>query len=282
MTSHDYLYGSYIEQACLTQLLRWFGLGTDPDGWPERSQESLFSEGAEMLVNGVSEHATRSSLRDGAYQPRPLVGCALPQNLKFEPELSIGTSALCWFSMRVVLDGVISDVDFQIEFASVGSELLPLIRSVELLNLKQRDLPDDTSNPDFLGCQVLSVSHRWHALVESPDRQLQPFLEIITPDFKMEFGHGAVRSHQELDAWLKGSASSVLAPRHDLESYRCELTEQGRCKAEFVLDWQGLSQERKRMEAKTKHHWTLELGEGRFPRIQHIEVEFIKPFSMLD
>ena len=129
----------------------------------------------------------------------------------------------------------------------------------------------------------MSVNHRWHTLVEDPKRTPEPFREIIGDDFTMEYGHGAVRSYDELSDWVYGSASSINASRHDLESFTWTPIGHADYQAVFVLDWCGLSRDDKIMVAKTRHTWRIKDDLTRvFPSIEHMDVHFLEPFKIIE
>jgi|GEM_PF-6339912 len=96
--------------------------------------------------------------------------------------------------------------------------------------------------------RLLSLKHRWHALGESPTKIAPPYLQIITNNFVMDWGTGAVRSYAELEDWLANTASTMSAARHDIARFDWSTIDNGRFQATFEFDWNGISQTGKRID----------------------------------
>ena len=290
--SDHQIYSSYLEQSQLTQVHRWFALAGH-QRCDAMTMSDLVSDSYCLVFEGSQVGEQASEIGDQAdvlvSQLRSLkLKGAVFNAVHFSPSGDVGETVWVRCEMRANESKGSNDSQYltaKFEFQS-GEALLPLIKRVSIEKGHAPELFADQPKSQAytltpLASRILSVNHRWHTLVESPVKEPPLFKEFLAPDFVMEFGYGAVRSYQELQDWLLGSASSVTGARHDLERFTWTEHKGGTAEAEFVLDWLGFDQQGTRMMAKTKHNWQLTdvNSNSRFPKIQHINVEFIKPFS---
>ncbi len=265
---------SFREQAALTQLHRWMAFCSVEDMPAERIADMLGEQSELVIAEDVA-----------AEGPAEIVQLARSTDISavISPEVAVVGELSGDFSMQAVgRNSSGMDAWQKILFTFDWADRLePRLQSVSYSELEGEKPIIEPIDP--MASRLLSVNHRWHVLVEDPKRTPEPFKEIISDDFVMEYGHGAVRSYEELVDWVKGSASSVSASRHDLVGLKCERLGSDVYKAEFVLDWNGLTHEDRNMTAQTKHTWRIrDVPSARFPVIEHINVEFLQPFKIIE
>ncbi len=265
---------SYLEQAKLTQAHAWLALGMS-NAQTYARREYVQSGGFEITLSGVGELAA-----------------SLPSQAKRSDLIRSAVLADAWRlddhdALRV--SGVVADPDSDNSFfsADIGFRFdaeparLPPLAKIEMTLTGEAEAPGRSA--DLIKSRLLSTNHRWHTLVEDPNRTPEPFQELLGERFKMEFGYGSVNSYKELRQWVYGSASSVNASRHDMVSVSWRVLNGGEYEAMFVLDWLGLNKDDKTMAAKTEHTWTLSDDPSEpYPRIQHMAVRFLEPFSVIE
>lgn len=272
--SKNAIRSSYLEQAKLTRAHSWLALampGLDTSGRLEQLQANAFEIVLKQHDELAGATVTQSAMRD-------LLHSATLDDL--------------WTlegADRLFVKGVISDpsiesnfLDADIRFVFLSEPALkPPIAKIEIAMTGRAEKPNAPA--DLIKSRLLSTNHRWHTLVEDPNRSPEPFMELLGERFRMEFGHGSVNSFDELRQWVYGSASSVNASRHELESMSWRRLSPNEFEAIFILDWRGLTRNDKIMTAKTKHIWTLsdDLSEL-YPRIQHMHVQFLEPFAVIE
>lgn len=274
--SKDVIRASYLEQGKLAQAHAWIGLGDVAHVPPER-MSGLEAACFEISRNGVTlPFGVRGSTDDGRQVVRSAVFANNWRALADQSALSVSADIPDTETETGFLHAVIV-FKFDPEPARV-----PLMSAIEIMAADPAQ-PLPSRGADFQGSRLLSTNHRWHTLVEDPNRAPEPFKELLGDRFKMEFGHGSVNSYEEFCDWVHGSASSVNASRHDLESFTWAPLQGDDCRAVFVLDWLGLNREDKVMTAKTKHTWIMtDDGSGSYPKIQHMNVEFLQAFAVID
>lgn len=263
----DKVRNSFREKAALAQLHRWNAFCADKDAPIERiadliNEECQLLRGDEIAARGMKE------ILDHARQSDSTTGFAL--DVEVVGDLSA--------DFKVQATGLSQTVSFSFDWQD---HLQPKLRSIAYSDVTSKAVNTEILEP--IASRLLSVNHRWHVLVEDPNRSPKPFKEIISSGFIMDYGHGAVRSYDELVAWVNGSASSVGASRHDMASFNSEQLEDDLYKAVFLLDWTGLTHEDKYMRAQTEHIWTIrDVSANRYPLIEHIKVNFLQPFKVIE
>lgn len=273
--SKDVIRASYLEQAKLTQAHAWLALGAHGPV-EDRRVERLEAVNFSILYNGLPAAGTLTQHAASAAQMvRNAVLAQTWQLIDDDQSLSV--------------DGVIEDPNMagryfearvRFEFGA-EPELLPPIKRIDISTSTEARKP--ASKPDLMGSRLLSCNHRWHTLVEHPGRTPESFQDLMGDHFKMEFGHGSVSSYQEFCEWLRGSASSVNASRHDMESFSWEQLSDGEFRGIFILDWLGLNRDDKVMTAKTKHTWIMSDNcTDPYPKIQHMDVQFLEAFAVVE
>jgi len=131
--------------------------------------------------------------------------------------------------------------------------------------------------------RLLSLVHYWMALVEHPDRDAEPFKEILAPQINIDFGNGnAITSFEQLEEWIKGPASSVEASRHRVHNFSFNEIDSDRYRLQVDLDWHGIRPDGKTMSAKTRHMWSVaDEPSERFARVEKINVVLLEPFKVV-
>lgn len=264
---------SYREQAQLAQAHRWLAAACagDPAGIfdvllaPDATLGGLAAAGVPMVSEQLPDlRGARVSNATGPIFPDAqsvtLIVAAIPA----------GTAA------GATIDG-------HLTFHFTGPDLLrPLIQSVALSDVAARN--SRPAGPEQVtASRVLSLKHRWHALVEDPDRTAEPFRELIADGFVMDWGEGSVRSFDELSAWVTGSAASVSAARHDLAEFEWSADGPERYRARFLLHWSGLSRSGRPMAARSEHRWQIQARpRQRFPAIARMDVNLLVSFHMVE
>lgn len=267
MIKKDKIRNSFREQAALAQLHRWNAFCVDKDAPIERiadliSDECQLLHDNEIVASGIEDIVAHFRQSD------PTTALAL--NIKVVGDLAAD------FELQAT--GQSQSVSFSFDWQD---HLQPKLQFIAYSDVTSEAAETEVLEP--IASRLLSVNHRWHVLVEDPNRSPEPFQEIISSKFVMDYGHGAVRSYDELVTWVTGSASSVGASRHDMASFSCEQLQNDLFRAIFVLDWTGLTHEDKYMKAQTEHIWTIQdVLANRYPLIEHINVNFLQPFKVIE
>ena len=132
--------------------------------------------------------------------------------------------------------------------------------------------------PDSTDSRLRALAHRWLYEIERSDRDMANFRDILADDFVLEFSSGRIDTEEAFQTWLKGPASSVAATRHDIIAFESTPQLDDRYLVNMELDWNGLTPEGGRMQARTRHMWIAVDDGGRMPRIETVSVEVVEPF----
>ena len=153
---------------------------------------------------------------------------------------------------------------------------LPLLTEIALSNTHEEN---KAPNPTAIAHRILALKHRWHAIVEAPNKTSAALKELIAPSFEMHWGYGGLKGFSELSDWLTKSAASMDAARHDIAAFSWDATGSNTYRAEFEFVWFGYSRELEPMHAESRHIWQIEDDpQERYPRIRQMTVEFTTPF----
>jgi hypothetical protein len=127
--------------------------------------------------------------------------------------------------------------------------------------------------------RVLSLLHYWLALIEDPARRAEPFAELLTDPFRLDFTSGPITDAAGLAGWLAGPASEVEASTHVITSLAVDGSGAGSgFTAVIGLDWQAVLPGGAQIQAATEHTWqVVDDPERRFARIRHAEVRTVRP-----
>lgn len=126
-----------------------------------------------------------------------------------------------------------------------------------------------------------ALAHQWLATVESDKRSLQAALNVLTPEFIIDFPSGPLKTTDELEAWLSGPATSFEATRHVLHDVEVTPNADGTIAMGMEMEWDGLLPGGGRMSARTRHDWIIRNQDGEF-RIAQMTAQILEPFRPTD
>ncbi len=138
--------------------------------------------------------------------------------------------------------------------------------------------------------RVLSLLHYWLALVEDPARRAEPFVELLTDPFRLDFTSGPITDAAGLAGWLAGPASEVEASTHVITSLAVDAVDAvdavagpgagSGFTAVVGLDWHAVLPGGAQVRAATEHTWqVVDDPERRFARIRQAEVRTVRPIG---
>ncbi|MFT2111770.1 hypothetical protein [Marinomonas sp. 2405UD68-3] len=162
-----------------------------------------------------------------------------------------------------------------------SNSLLPTFAEI---NIK----PTGTTMLDFEDAypenRMLSLVHYWAALMEQLDGNVEPFKELLTPNFTLNFSsvNNKINSIDALSKWLNGAPLQLKQSSHHLENFSVVETEENHFTVNVDFDWYGITKTDQKMVAKTRHTWAvIDNPDERFARVQNIHVETLEAFRLL-
>ena len=244
---------SYQWQHQLTQLHLWLAQQIDPASTPAHAIPTL----PDIFLDGNPGTAAEVQ----AVLQRTSVGkLSVPEQSWASPTAASGVSVTAALSEHNTLTGV--HIDRTADFSSEPTQTLPT---------------------SAVPHRILALKHRWHYLVENPQKDPEAFAEIAGDTFSMNWGHGGVDGFEELRTWVRESAASVSAARHDITHFEWHTLGNNSYQAVFEFDWYGFSRNNKPMFAQSRHTWEIQDNPTEtFPRLHHMQVAFITPFRTVD
>ena len=280
---------SRYEHGALAQLLRWYSYYEEPKV-PVENLLDLLDENVYMKMSAGEARGRQAFLAANAEVPR----------LEWKNAHQIDQ-----VQFTAGPEDAPTHLRLETEYANTGTDPTGALRSarlaydVGLAYDPMSPLPRITSlvttpltpgrATEVVDCyatnRVRSLVHYWLALTESPHLGVEPFTEILAPNFHLGFPPGPIDSLDAFASWLAGPASSVAAARHEIVSFNVTPTgsstsdETTALNAEFHCDWQGLLADGTEMAATTHHTWSvLDDPTWRFAKIAEVTVAIVRPF----
>lgn len=271
----------YIGHAALTQLHRWYQF-YENNAVPIENQLDILADDIK-LKSGLGE-----AVGHEAYKKRV---AEIPKTWKNSHRIGI-------VQINVLPQGQVQ-LDTLIEYLNVGASPDGSLRQGSL-NYTTQLKPGNTVLPVFTSITIepvgaltgkiyqdtypenrlKSLMHYWLALIEDPQRRLEPFQEIFAKDFKLDFPSGVIADAAGFEKWFRDSASTVAASTHTPSNFSYKRTGDNAYDLSVDFDWQGILPNGSQMTGKTRHSWTVEdkVAE-RFARIKTLKVQTLKPFA---
>lgn len=130
--------------------------------------------------------------------------------------------------------------------------------------------------------RLKSLVHYYLALIEFKYAPKEDFKHIFDQKINFKFSEKEIKSHDEFFEWLDGTRKRIFISTHILENFKYKALGEGLYKIEMEFQWYGFTEENKNqeLEGRTSHKWIVyDDPAEKFPKIQSIEVKFIKPFQ---
>ncbi|RMB62876.1 alpha/beta hydrolase [Dokdonia sinensis] len=121
--------------------------------------------------------------------------------------------------------------------------------------------------------RMLSLMHFWLLNMEELDGNVEPFIEILEPDFELNFSSSGapITSIEALEKWLNGTPTQLKQSNHFPENFAVQ--ELGNNEYEVTVDfvWRGVTKENKGLKATTTHKWLVKDNPNdRFAKIKNV------------
>ncbi|GHB28062.1 hypothetical protein GCM10007094_15650 [Pseudovibrio japonicus] len=275
---------SYQAHAAATQLLRWYQFYENTEASFENQldilQDDVTITSTTGTANGHDEYKDRVAQIPSSWKNSHNLTDFNP-TIDEDGNIQINASII-YQNIGMAEDG--ATVAYNIAYTTKltpSDELLPKFSEITLT------LGDPADAGTFTNLypknRLLSLAHYWMTLVEDPQRNAEPFREILAADFNIDFGRGAITTFDGFAEWIAGPASSVSASRHELQNFSYKELGDNRYELTVDLDWTGILPNDAWMTAKTRHTWTVsDNPQERFARIEKINVEVLEPFSPVE
>ncbi len=271
----------HVKHAALAQLHRWYQIYENPQTSIDNQLDILVPQ--VKLKSGLGE-----AVGHDAYVQRIAQLPKAWKNAHFVRGSTVVVdadgaihleAALTYLNQGMRPDGSVRSADLVYTTTLAPTQgLLPKFSQVEI-----KQLSEDTA-PEFKEAypenRLLSLLHYGLALVEDPQRRLEPFNEILADPFELAFSSGKFTNLKAFEQWFRGPASSVAAGTHKVSGFSCEVIDRNTWRMQADLAWQGALADEQIMAGKTRHRWTVvDAAQERFARIKTVAVEVLQPLT---
>jgi hypothetical protein len=281
MTGNKIARQGCVKHAALAQLHRWYQIYENPETSLANQLDILVPQ--VRLKSGLGE-----AVGHDAYVQRIAQLPKTWKNAHFVRGATVVVdddgaihleAALTYLNQGMRPDGSVRSADLLYTTTLAPAQtLLPKFSQVEI-----KQLGEDTA-PEFKEAypenRLLSLLHYWLALVEDPQRRLEPFSELLADPFDLAFSNGRLTDFKAFEQWFRGPALSAAAGTHEISGFSCEVIDRKTWHMQVDLAWQGILPDDQAMAGKTRHRWTVaDAAQERFARIKTVAVEVLQPLT---
>lgn len=141
-------------------------------------------------------------------------------------------------------------------------------------------LAGSTQRAEYLTHRALAFAHQWCALLESPGADASRVTELVDGQTRLSASDGrTITGVDEIATWFTQTANAVKYTAHTITDYQIGEGRSGQVNVSLDFAWQGLTQDRQAMRARTHHEWILVDRAERFPVLRGFHVTLVEPFS---
>jgi len=275
---------SYIEHGARTQLHRWYQYYESPyaelDNQLDLLSEDISVSSAAGKVDSRAAYAeVVQQLPDSWQNSHELQKSEV--NVKEDGTIQL-TAEIAYLNTGMLPDGALraNTVNYDASLR-VTENALPIFDRIDITTGESIDV--EKFSDLYPENRLRSLAHYWMALVEHPQRNAEPFREILAPNIDIDFGRGSIRSYEGLAEWIATVASSVEASRHRIENFSFSEVSEHQYEVQMELGWHGIRPDGVTMSAKTHHVWTvIDDASERFARVETIRVNVLEPFAVVE
>lgn len=161
---------------------------------------------------------------------------------------------------------------------------LPLFANFDINEISSAAMTAEKISESQNQNRALSTIYYWLGLLEQLEGEVNPFQEILGPEFQMKFSTGTqISSNTKMESWLNTRAKLLTDSQHEIYQVESILNDQNQMVVTMLVDWNGLTRDDNVMNAKTNQTWILNINDGMsFPQIINIEIEQIAPFTIVN
>ena len=275
---------SYRRHAVQTQFRRWFQLYENPE--VSLDNQLAILTGDARIVSGLGEAVGHDAYRARVSDiPREWKNAHFVRDtdITLAPDGSAQLVAdVLYLNQGALPDGAIREAELTYRTQLTAPDgMLPRFESVTIEGVREGTA--ESYRDAYPENRVLSLVHYWLAGIEHPDRDPEPFRQMLLDDgFELRFSSGTITDFEGFKAWLAGPASAVDYSSHTVRDFAVEETAPNAYAASMVFDWQGLAPDGTELVARTRHNWTVEDNPSEaFARVKTVDVEVLTPFQPL-
>jgi hypothetical protein len=142
-----------------------------------------------------------------------------------------------------------------------------------LISINQTGDTNDTFVDSYKDNRCKSLMHYWLSLVERLDGKVQPFQELLTNNFVLNFTSGQIDSIKKLEFWLNSAPKTLKQSNHYPENFSVKQITENEFEMSVEFDWHGITKDCKKVSARTKHVWRIiDNPNDRFAKIKKVDV----------
>lgn len=274
----------YRQHGALAQLYRWWQWYEHPDSPLVNQLDIMTSDIRIDAPSGLVE--SRDAYAEVAAGFPVMQNAHIPESIELtmgDGEIS-GTADITYLNIGAQPDGALTamKIHYELGLKEQGSTPLPLFNSIAI-TMPGAAEGESEFRDAYAVSRSRSLVHYYLALLEDPNRTLEPFGEIFAEDVSLSFGPEPLTGLDDFSGFLERSAATVVASNHVITDFAAADNGDNTLTATIDFDWFGILPDGGQMTAATRHTWLInDDPTARFAKIQRADVEHIRPFVRTD
>ena len=125
--------------------------------------------------------------------------------------------------------------------------------------------------------------YNWILNMEQLDGNIEPFKQILSEDFVLNFSTAAqISSIEQLETWLNGTPLGLKQSSHFPENFSIKTLWKNQYEMYAEFDWFGVGKDDSKMRARTAHTWKIiDNPLEKFARIEQADVQQKEAFRVV-
>nr|WP_321510285.1 hypothetical protein [uncultured Hyphomonas sp.] len=266
---------SYIKHATLAQLHRWFQYFENAECGLANHVDTLDDE-----VSARAIDTNTSGLK--AYLEAITPPVARRRKAHVLKNQSIDISADGSIHLKAEIDILIPDQMSKGNVLRLPAEFEAILAPTQTVLPKFTEIRITQSGPEqtpeyqetYQNHRVRSLVHHFTAIVEDPSRNPEPFREVLSDEFSLNYTETPMTDFESVKAWVAGALSSVVASNHQIHDVSFEVTTHGDYLITVRMESRALFPDGSGITSKNTQTWTLtDNPADRFPKIRKIIID---------
>lgn len=281
----DMIKSTKAKHAALTQLYRWYQL------YEGELSDVRITNQLGILSDDVLIKSAAGEMRGAVNYPSRLAVYKGWQNAHHVQNVEVNERA--GGTLNVEADIIYQNIkptgeksNYTLHYSTMlafsPNQLLP--RFTELNLMPTGELESTAFDNAYAKNKMLSLMHYWLLNMEQLDGNVEPFKELLAPEFELNFSTADVISTTEMLAqWLQTVPKQLMLSAHTPQNFTVKPTGANTYKVEVDFIWRGVTTDNQVLKATTHHNWlVVDDPNERFARIKKMSVTQTQALSPLE
>ncbi len=282
-TNQNLMVSSTNSHAAIAQLYRWYQLYERDITHPQRIANQL-----DILDEQVVIQSTAGEMRGVSAYPEQLSAYIGWKNAHHIQQVTVDEHENGVLNLKADImyqnikpDG--TEHNYSIHYATELQKkegLLPIFTKISIT--PTGEIPHKPFEDAYPINRCKSLMYYWLVLMQQLDGNVEPFKELLAPDFTLNFVWASpITTFDQLTAWLQDRPMGLSISNHFPRNFIITHIQNHEFEMQVEFEWAGVTKEGKTFHALKAHTWRIiDVEEERFARIKKIDVVPVIPFMI--